>query len=113
MIRTKVYLDEDLDVIIADMLRYQGFEALTVQDANRKGLSDANQLEFATKNEMAILTHNRLDYQRLGVEYFESGLSHAGIILAIQRPPKEISSRTLWILSRYTAKEIRNQIFYI
>lgn len=100
MIRASVYLDEDLDVIIADMLRAQGFAALTLQDVDRKGKPDPEQLGFAIENQMVMLTHNRSDYQRLAIEYFETGRSHSGIILAKQRLPKEISTRTLGILTK-------------
>ena len=113
MIRASVYLDEDVDLIIADMLRSQGFAALTTQAAGRKAQGDSEQLEFAIRNGMVVLTHNRIDFQRLAVEYFESGRSHAGIILAIQRPAKEISTRTLRILDRFSADEMRNQLYYI
>ncbi len=113
MIRAKVYLDEDVDLIVADMLRSQGFSALTAQDAGRKGKIDADQLEFAVQNGMVVLTHNRIDFERLAVEYYELDRDHAGIILAIQRQPKEISTRTLRILNRLSANEIRNQLYYI
>lgn len=113
MIRADVYLDEDVDLIVANMLRAQGFVAMTTLQAENNGRSDADQLEFAVQNGMVILTHNRLDYQRLAVEYFDAGRSHAGIILAIQRPPRDITTRSLHILSRYSAPEIRDQLYFI
>ena len=95
MIRAHIYLDEDMDPIVTAMLRSQGFSVTTTQEEGRKGKQDADQLEFACENALVMVTHNRVDYQRLGVEYFESGRSHFGIILAIQRPTRQVSTRIL------------------
>lgn len=113
MIRAKIYLDEDVDIIVADMFRSQGYVALTTQEAKRKSFSDSDQLKFATENGMAILTHNRTDYETLAIRYFESGLTHAGIIISVQRLPRSIATRTFKILQRYSAEEIINQVYYI
>lgn len=113
MIRAKVYLDEDVDLITGDMLRAQGFDALTVQGAGRKGKIDHEQFEFAIRDEMVVLTHNRIDFERLAVEYFESERNHFGIIIAVQRPPRIISLRTLNIPHRYSADDMSDQLYYI
>lgn len=58
---TKVYLDEDVNVLIAELVRSQRFKSLTANEAGRKGKTDAEQLEFAAQNGFAILIHNRTD----------------------------------------------------
>jgi len=112
MIRAKIYLDEEVD-LIADMLRAQGFDALTAQDAGRKGKIDPEQFEFAIQKVMVVLTHNRVDFERLAVEYFEAERNHFEIIIAVQRPPRVVSLRTLNILHRYSADDLKNQLYYI
>jgi uncharacterized protein (DUF433 family) len=47
--------------------------ALTARDAGRLEESDAGQLAFATANGMAILTHNRGDFEALHREYLDAG----------------------------------------
>lgn len=42
-----VYLDEDVDVLVASLLRSRGFEATTTHQARQLGKSDADQLEYA------------------------------------------------------------------
>jgi len=37
----KVFLDEDVNVLIAELIRLQKFESLTVSQAGRKGKTDA------------------------------------------------------------------------
>ncbi len=56
----KIYLDEDVNVLLAKLVRLQNFKTLTVSEAGRKGKTDAEQLEYAARNGYTILTHNRL-----------------------------------------------------
>ncbi len=41
------YLDEDVDILIAELIRSQGFQAVTTDEVGRKGKSDPQQLEYA------------------------------------------------------------------
>jgi hypothetical protein len=43
----ELYLDEDVDVLVADLVRARGFEATTTQEAGRKGTGDDEQLAYA------------------------------------------------------------------
>ena len=108
-----LYLDEDVDVLIADLVRARGFRVTTTQAAGQVGATDARQLAFATSQGKAILTHNRVDFEALAQTYFEKKKTHSGIILAVRRPPKELSRRVLRILDSVTADEIENPIRYI
>jgi Protein of unknown function (DUF433)/Domain of unknown function (DUF5615) len=42
----ELYTDEDVDVLIADLLRARGFNVLTTQDAGRLHATDEEQLAF-------------------------------------------------------------------
>ena len=108
-----VYLDEDVDVLIADLLRSRGFSATTTQQSGQRGKTDAEQLEFATSISAAILTHNRTDFEDLAQQYFDVNKSHSGIIVAVRRPYTEVVRRLLAILDATTADEMENQILYI
>jgi len=57
MIRASLYLDEDVNLIIADMLTSQGFKAVCVQEVGRKGLPDSDQFRYAVENGMVMVTH--------------------------------------------------------
>ena len=72
----RIYLDENVSVVVAEILRSRGFEALTAQEAGNKSLSDNKQLEFASANGMAVLTHDRVDFERLATDYFHNDKSH-------------------------------------
>ena len=69
----EVYLDEDVDVVIADMLKARGFEAVTARDAGRLGATDIEQLAYAAGQQMVLLSHNRVDFEALQRQYLEEG----------------------------------------
>jgi hypothetical protein len=98
---------------VAGILRSRGFAAITAQEAGNKGLSDNRQLEFAVSQEMAILTHDRADFEQLAKIYFEENKTHHGIIIAYPRKPHIIAGRLSTLYQSFTADEMRNQIIYI
>lgn len=108
-----IYLDEDVNVLLADLLRARGFEATTAQEARQLGKTDEQQLAYAVNQGMTLLTHNRVDFETLAQAYFEANQEHYGIIFATRRPPQEILRRLLIILNQVTADEMKNQVRYI
>lgn len=108
-----LYLDEDVDVLVADLLRSQGFGATTTRDVGHIEWADDDQLAYAAAHGMAILTHNRGDFQRQAEFYFAQGVPHAGIIIAVRRSPQEVVRRLMLILNQVTADEMINQVVYI
>lgn len=109
----ELYLDEDVSVLIASLLRARGFTVLTTQEAGNSGAADEQQLEYATASQMTLLTHNRKDFERLARRWYEAGHEHYGIIIAVKRPAQEVVARVAPILNQYTWDEMRNQIVYI
>jgi predicted nuclease of predicted toxin-antitoxin system len=109
----ELYLDEDVDVLVADLIKARGFVAITTTEAGNKRKDDSEQLAYATENELTLLTHNRVDFEALAQEYFVDGKTHYGIIIAVRRTPQELTQRLLVILNNVTADEIVNQIRYI
>jgi hypothetical protein len=109
----ELYLDEDVSVLVATLLRARGFRAATTQAAGRLGSSDADQLAHAVGLRAAFLTHNRADFESLASQYFAAGRTHYGIIIAVRRPPREIAQRLMLLLNQTTADELENQIRYV
>ena len=109
----ELYIDEDVDVLIADILRARGFDALTTRDARRLHATDEEQLAFAAAEQRALLTHNRADFEALHQAYIASGRHHAGILIAVRHPAYEIVRRLLFILNAVTADEMQNQARYL
>jgi predicted nuclease of predicted toxin-antitoxin system len=66
----KLYLDEDVDVFIAELLGAQNFQAISTDEVGRKGKSHLEQLEYTVSENYTILTHNRVDFEELAQDYF-------------------------------------------
>lgn len=109
----RLYLDEDVDVLIADLVRARGFIVTTTLEAAQTGSSDEAQMAHAANTGHTFLTHNRTDFERLAEQYFSIGREHHGIIIAARRSPYEITRRLLMIMNEFTADEMKNQIRYI
>jgi predicted nuclease of predicted toxin-antitoxin system len=109
----EIYLDEDVNVLIANLIRSRGFVVKTTQEAGNLGKTDAEQFEFAKSQKFVLLTHNRVDFERIAQEHFESNKTHYGLIIAARHSPQEIVQRLLKILNTFTADEMINQIRYI
>ncbi len=106
-------MDEDVSVLMAELLRIRGFDAVTARDAGQLEKSDEEQLAQAVSQSRTLLTHNRADFEALALHYFREGQPHHGIIIAVQHPEYEIVERLLVILNNVTADEIQNQLVYI
>lgn len=108
----ELYLDEDVNVLIADLLRGRGFAA-TTRDEGQLQNSDTAQLAYAVSQQKTLLTHNRADFEALAQEYAAKGEKHFGIILATRHTPYELVRRLTRILNNVTADEMENQVRYI
>jgi predicted nuclease of predicted toxin-antitoxin system len=109
----ELYLDEDVSVLVAGLLRARGFSVQTTQEAGLTGASDEEQLSHSAGQRRALLTHNRDDFARLAQEYFTGGRKHYGVIIAVRRPTHEFTRRLLTILNQTTADEMEDQVIYI
>lgn len=109
----RVYLDEDVSVLLASLIQTRGFDVLTTRDAGRLSTSDSSQLSYATSQNRALLTHNRVDFEALHRSLVTSHQHHCGILIATQRPPHEIARRLLVVLGEITSDEMYDQLRYI
>lgn len=83
----ELYLDEDVHVLVADLIKARGFQALTTRDAGQLQNSDPQQLVYAITHQKTLVTHNRVDFERLARKYFERDQKHYGVILAVRHSP--------------------------
>ena len=109
----ELYLDEDVSVLVADLVRARGFAAITAREAAQLHANDADQLAYAVSQSKTLLTHNRADFEALAQTYLATGQTHYGIIIAVRHPPYEIVRRLLLILNQVTADEMQDQLRYI
>lgn len=110
---TITYFDEDVDVLLAYLIRARGYAAQTTHEAGNASITDAEQLAYAAAQGSALFTHNRADFEQLATDYLTAGQDHAGIFIAFRRPPYELASRLLILLNSLTADEMQNQVVYL
>src|SRR5687767_2326194 len=75
-----------IDPLVALIVGNQGYDILSCHEAGRanRGISDADQLEYATRDGRAILTFNSDDFRRLDRARKADRRRHAGIIVSGQ-----------------------------
>jgi hypothetical protein len=109
----RLFLDEDVPESVAAGLRLRGYDVVTTRQAGRRGLTDAQQLDYAHSGGRLFFTHNIADFTQLHVEYVRKGREHSGILLAQQLPIGVIVTAMLKFLSSSKAKNVRNQLVWL
>lgn len=91
----KLYLDEDVDPLLAHVLRNRGVDCLSTKEAGNLGLPDGEQLRFAADQGRTILTFNVKDFVALATKAAISGQHHSGIIVSDHVPFRELLRRVM------------------
>ena len=113
MAAIRLLLDEDVRVLLAEVLRQRGYDAVHVLELDRGGKSDAEQLAHATTEHRAILTHNIRDYAILDKDYRSRRKRHRGIIASDQLPFRDLLRRALRCLSRLDADDVCDRFVWL
>ncbi|MFY4730811.1 DUF5615 family PIN-like protein [Nitrospira sp. BLG_2] len=108
-----LYLDEDVDPLLAKVLRDRGFDCVSTKEANNRAASDAAQLRFATEQGRVILTFNVGDFVTLAHEWSKTGQPHAGIIVSDHLPFRELLRRILLLLQRHGQHDLTNTVLWL
>ena len=94
-----LYFDEDVSVGIVENLRTRGFDVLSAREADALGRTDDEQMLYAVSQRRAVVTHNRVDFEKQHVKFLESGMSHYGVIIVKRRRDQEVVARLLSLCS--------------
>jgi predicted nuclease of predicted toxin-antitoxin system len=109
----KVYLDENVDIRLAARLRHRVFCATTAHAVGLLRANDPTQLLYAASHGYCLITHNRRDFELLHQHFLMSNQMHSGIIIASSRDIYALTDRLIFILNRFTADEVENQLLYV
>jgi predicted nuclease of predicted toxin-antitoxin system len=109
----RLYLDENVPEAIAVELRLRGYDIKTVKDAARRGLSDIEQLNYATAEGRAIFTFNASDFCRIHAAMAKKGISHGGIVVSRQLPVGIIVRALSKILSSMNHRQLLNSLIWL
>jgi hypothetical protein len=80
----KVITDEMITPRLADGMHLRGHDVSSCHGEGRanRGISDADQLAFATAERRAIYTFNAVDFRRLHAVWQAAGREHAGTLIS-------------------------------
>lgn len=111
-----LYTDEDITDRLAEQLRQRGYTATSAASVRTIGLSDEEQLTFATEHGWTILTYNRNDFLSLARHWHDAGREHAGVVISQQFSSREIGEllrQTCKLLETVSAEEMWNTVRYL
>jgi hypothetical protein len=111
--KPSLFLDEDVHGALANALRKRGYDAIHAVEQRRLGVSDENQLAFATAGDRCLMTFNVGDFVQLHNHWLGEGREHAGIIVSRQLPVGETLPRLLALLQKEEARSLHGQIRFL
>ncbi len=112
----KLYIDEDAQAeSLLKSLRRHKIDVLTTDEAEMKGASDLEQLEFAASQSRTIYTFNVKDFMILHRNFLDNNQTHSGIILGEQRRfgTGEQLRRLLKLIAEIPAEEMQNNLEFL
>ncbi len=113
MIKIRLLIDEDVHSSLASALRKRGYDAVNIQELNKKGLSDDKLILEAVKEERCILTFNIKDFIILHKEFVAENKDHYGIVVSKQLNFSETLKKLLRFLQSFTDEEMKNKLEFL
>ncbi len=109
----RLLLDEDVWRGLTAVLREAGYDAVSINDLDRKGYDDEAQMAFAIAENRVMFTHNIRDFAPLAQHLAEQQVNHPGIIVARQFEKGMLARRTLALLNSLSPEQIANTLRFV
>jgi hypothetical protein len=112
----KLLLDEMYPPALAEALRADGIETITLADLQLRGSRDPEVFAAAIAGGYVLLTENVGDFTRIAAEHSTSGAHHHGLLIALSsrfsRRPSGAKPLAVAIVA--TAKQdLRDRVVYL
>lgn len=108
-----LYLDEHVQLALAEALQARGVDVLTTQEAGNVGLSDVEQLTFATENKQSLFSYNKRHFAKIHYKWMTLKNSHEGIILSDQLSVGLVLRRLMRLHLSLTSDDMKNRLEYL
>ncbi|MBI1821884.1 MAG: DUF5615 family PIN-like protein [Nitrospirae bacterium] len=109
----RFYLDEDVDPLLAQVLRDRNVDCISTYEVKNQGLSDQDQLVFALRNKRTIISFNVKDFVFLAKQFAREGKSHNGIIVSDHLPFRGLLRRILSLMSKIDQDNLTNKFIWL
>ena len=109
----RLYLDENVPVILAPLLSAHGIDCLTARQSGNLGLSDEEQLIFTADEQRVLFTFNCRDFLSLAKHWHVIGRIHAGIILSKEFPLSELVRRFRHLVIHHRNHDLSNEVLWL
>ena len=113
MSRLALYLDEHVQLALAEALRGRGVDIMTTQDAANIGLDDVGQLAFAAENRRSLFSYDKRHFARIHYEWMNKKRQHAGIILSDQLAVGLLLRRLMKLHFSLNTEDMLNRLEYL
>ena len=109
----RLYLDENMPVVLGRMLAEEGVECTTTREAGNLSLSDEDHLAFAAASQRILVTFDCKDFLALATQWQQTGRSHAGIILTKVHSLQELHRRFRHLFLTHRHQDFTNRILWL
>ena len=107
------YLDEHVQLALAEALRARGVDVLTTQEAGNMGLTDMRQLAFATENKRSLFSYNKGHFARIHYQWMNIHRPHGGIIISDQLMIGPVLRRLMKLHFSLNSEDMQNRLEYL
>ncbi len=105
-----LYLDEDVQIGLAEALKARGVD---VQEAGNIGRNDLEQLAFAAGISRSLFSYNKGHFAKVHYDWMKLKKPHAGIILSDQLPIGIALRRLMKLYFSVDSDDMRNRLEYL
>ena len=113
MATIRLYLDEDVRPLLAEVLRERGYDVVSAIELQRIQMPDRGHFTHAAEEGRALLTFNIRDFVPLARSAMREGRSFAGLVVGEQIPFSELLRRVLRLVGTRQSEEIANTIIWL
>jgi predicted nuclease of predicted toxin-antitoxin system len=90
-----------------------GYDVVHLNVIEQRGSTDEEVLNIAAAEFRTVLTYNHRDFVPLVRFWYETGQSHAGVILSVQLKQGELLRQSLNLLQTVTAPDLENTVRWL
>jgi len=108
----RVYLDDDVSVLLASLLNARSIDAIIAREENMLGEEDEDHFKKCIELNRVLITHNRIDFEELYSRFIQKNIRFPGIvILTRQRDVFDLTKRITKFFAEH--HDISNQLWYL